>query len=679
MMNNPFPQIEILPNQEPFNNPGTPRRPWYTVRRLIVFAFVFALSAIISLSFVYSRPALYRSYASLLTVAQTAIDQKSSEADIQHVTIQRQILTGQELLGETLTRLDQSLQENATDSELSSTHLNTAELRQMLTVEAVPETNLVELAAISYQAEILVPLINAWIDVYLERRSDEIRQTTGLTIKVLQEELAGLEAKIIIKRAELENFRRVNEITSLGRKNIFENQTLARFKGLNKSLNDASEAAVKAKARLDAVNKAISQGRAVVPREDKRGMQGLELRLQQLREQLADFDEKYTREYLALNPNLNVLPQQIKELEKEIRKKRSYGKSIVLTDAEQEYNAAKQALGEIKRQLGAHRQKATEFSSKFSEHESLLSDMEGLELLQRSTQERLAQIEAKQAEKFPQVKVIERAFFPREPFSPEYTRDAIIAVISSIVLGLLSVWIVEFLTRKEEQMSSISISGIDLYGNPAPGLNSHYQQGNERLNQSSPQALQHEQKYALELEQGLLRELRVNEIDALLEAADIKGKQLVFLLLSGLSLPEIAGLTREDMDCTQGIINIKGENSRMQTLNSALKGLFEHIEPCPAWNKNQQPVAADTLAAVLVYATADAGLTEPQDINAAAITHAYIIYLVKQGIRLSELENIFGYIAPTALSKYSRYSPEKRGLPAAEINMLYPSLARFID
>lgn len=678
-MNNAFPQIEILPNQEPFKRQNLPHKPWYTLRRLMVFMIVFVLSAMMSLAFVYSRPALYRSYASLLTVAQTAIDQKSGGADVQHVAIQRQILTGQELLGETLIRLDEYLQENATDSELLSRHLNTTELRQMLTVEAVPETNLIELAAVSYQAEMLLPLINSWIDVYLERRLAEIRQTTGLTVEVLLEELAGLESKIIIKRTELDDFRRVNEITSLGRGNIFENQSLARFKGLNKSFNAASDEAIKATAKLDAVKKAIAQGRAVVPSEDARGMQSLEVRLQQLREKLSDFDKKYTREYLALNPNLNVLPQQIKELEKQIRKQRRYGKSIVLTDAEQNYHAAQLALREIKRQLNIHKLKATDFSSKFSQHESLLRDMEGLELLQRNAQERLAQIEAKQTEKFPQVKVIERAFFPSEPFSPNYTRDAIIAVVVSLLLGLLSVWIVEFLTRKEEQMSSISISSIDLYGNPTPGLNSHYQQQNERLYQSSPESLQHEQKYALELDQGLLRELRLNEIDALLEAADIKGKQLVALLLSGLSLTEIASLTRDDIDCTYDTINIKGENTRTQKLTPVLKGLFEHIEPRPAWNKNQQPATADMLAAVLVYTTADAGLAEPEDINAAAITHAYIIYLVKQGIRLSELENIFGYITPTALSRYSRYSSEKRGLPATEINMLYPSLARFID
>ena len=90
-MDNAFPQIKILPNQAPFNQSELPQKPWYTVRRLLVFTIIFVLSAIVSLGYVYSRPALFRSYATLLTVAQTAIDQQRSEADIQHVAIQRQI------------------------------------------------------------------------------------------------------------------------------------------------------------------------------------------------------------------------------------------------------------------------------------------------------------------------------------------------------------------------------------------------------------------------------------------------------------------------------------------------------------------------------------------------------------------------------------------------------------
>ncbi|RLA19481.1 MAG: integrase [Gammaproteobacteria bacterium] len=669
-MDNALPELQVLPHQTPYNRAGPLPAPWYRSTRLIVFCIVFTLSLIISLGYVYSRPALYRSYATLLTVAQTAIDQQSSDADIQHVAIQRQILTGQELLDETLLRLDQSAQQGDS-AAFDSSELSIAKLRRMLTVQAVPETNLVELAAIGYQAEILAPIINTWIDIYLQRRADEVKQSTGLTLETLREELAGLDTKILIKREELKYFREVNEITSLGRDNLFENQSLARFKALNRSFNKASEEAIKTKAQLDAINKAIGRGKTVVPAEDKKGMRVLELRLQKLREQLAEFDKKYTREYLALNPNLNVLPKQIQDLENEIQSKRNFGQNIALSDAQQNYYAAQQSLRVIKKQLDDHKQKATEFSSKFAEHESLLTDMQGLEKLQRETQERMIQIEAKQAEKFPQVKIIERAFFPRKPFSPDYAQNAIIAAIGSFILGLFSVWAVEYLTRREEHKASISISGLNIYADAAPGLINRYQQQNEQLTSTPPQSLQHEQ--SPKLEDDLPTELSAQTLDTLLEAADIKTRQLVCLLLSGLTLDDISRLEKEHINFDNDTISVKGEEQRTISIAPALTALFKQAPRCPAWKKNQN-TSVEMLKAILVYAAIDAGFSGEQNINAESISHSYIVFLVKQGVRLSELEQITGYTDPTTLSKYTRYSPVKRGLALTEINLIHPAL-----
>ena len=97
-----------------------------------------------------------------------------------------------------------------------------------------------------------------------------------------------------------------------------------------------------------------------------------------------------------------------------------------------------------------------------------------------------------------------------------------------------------------------------------------------------------------------------------------------------------------------------------------------------AWN-NKQAVSIETLKAILVYASVDAGLINMQKVTSEALTYTYIMYLVKQGIRLSELDQITGYIDPDELSKYSRYSPEKRGLPITDIDLIYPSLTVYID
>ncbi len=670
-MNNTQPQIDMFSGQQYSQNTSINTPPWYRSRRLLVFMLVFLISLGISLTYVYGRPAVYKSYATLLTVAPTAIDRQSDDADIQHVAIQKQLLTGNMILEEILQRLNQVKSEILSPDEqklLSS--LTVSDIRNMLNVQAVPETNLVELSAVGNSPKIIMNLVNTWIDVYLEKRAEDIRHTTGTTIKALQEELAGLEQQIVLKRADLEQFRSHNNITSLDRKNVFENQSLARFKALNHSFNQMTEDKIRAKAHLDAVKKAISEGKIIIPDEDKRGMQVLELRLQKLKEKLAAFDRKYTRSYLALYPNMNVLPGQIKELEREIRQKRDYGQVIVLNNAEQEYNAATQALEEITRQLELHKQEATEFSSKFAEYESLLNALEGLQKLQRLANERLVQIEAKQAENFPQVKVIERAFLAHEPIRPEYTRDALISLAGSFVLGLFFVWIIEFLTRKESDTPTVSISGVNMYNTP-PGIINNVR---DSVAYNSPQTL--EQEEIKSLEQSLPEELSSSEITNLLQTADLKGRQIIALLLSGLSLQEIVNLKQDDINFTENTITVRGAENRTVVLQPALKHWFKQSDIIPAWNNGKDSVTEKTLKAILTYSIVDAGM-DPERITEDTLLHSYIMYLVRQGIRLSELISIIGVRDPVLLAQYSRYSPEQKGLAVSDINLLYPSLSEY--
>lgn len=676
-MDNTFPQIDRLPPSSSFNHnipPQLPPEPWYRGHRFVIFILTFVISAILTLGYVFSRSALYRSHATLLTVAQTAIDQQSGDADIQHVAIQRQTLRSKELLERTLVRLSKVKETVDFFSNFSD-----ADLRQMLTVEVVPNTNLLELAAIGSEPDMLAPLINTWVEVYLGQRVSDIKQTTGVTINIIKEELLGLRGKILSKRGALEVFRERNEITSLSRDNIFENQSLATFKGLIESRGKASEEVIKAKARLDTVKRSIALGKVVVPNEDQRVMRGLELRLQGLREQLSEVDKKYTREYLALNPSLNVIPLQVEELQEQIRRKRQYGKNIVLSDAEQAYDAAKQSLGAIQEQLDEHKEEAANFSAKFSEHETMLAEMESLVLLRRSAQERLVQVETRLAEKFPQVTVIEPAFPASKPFSPNYMRDASIATIASLLLGLLVVWIVSFLTKKEMPIPPVSVTNNHLYKDITPeGLGGYSQSDRDLLAQNSPQSLGQSQANQIEqIEQIEQRELSLQEVEHLLDASDRRAKQLICLLLSGLSLEEIAELTQHNIDLEKKVVIVPGDNHRLIQLGRVISTLFGgNAQPCPAWSKGER-VSTEMLQSILIYAVIDAGLKNPKSITASSISYSYVLYLVRQGVRLSEVEEIVGSIEPIELSRYSRFSPEKRGLSLADISLLYPALKKY--
>ena len=590
----------------------------------------------------------------MLNSAMTAIDQASSTVDHQHVLIQKQFLLGQNVLAETLLRLKSSTASNAVHQ------LKVADIRSFLQVEPVVNTNLVEIRAEGNDPEFLSQLIDTCIDVYLDARAEQVKKLTTVTASMIISELAGLYDKKSAKRTELENFAKVNGISSTER---VDNEPLAKLNGLNDSLNKASEEEIKSKAFLDAVKLAISRNEALVPEQEQGSLQDLEKRLLELKEKLAEFDKKYTREYLAKQPSLKMIPEQIKTIEAEINHKLEYGKQIILTEAKNNYAAAKQTVIEIRSQLDEHKKQSAEFSSKFTQYEALKTDLDGLEKLYRDTQERLVQVQTSHKEEYPQVTVINRAYSSKDPVRPDYNRDALIALLVSLFFSLFVVWIVEFLTRKEQPHSAISLNRIHMYQGGAADLLDHHQ-GEYLFTDPSP---------THSLSSSLFRELSVHQMKILLDAANLKGKQIIALLLTGLSLDEAASLKAEQLDFHKATITISGSAPRTLALNSALKALFARSGNRPVWDTDKS-VSSNDLAAVLLCSAVDSGLDAPCEITSEAIRHSYIAYLIRQGIRLNDLEQITGYLEPAEISEYSFYPTVQKDHGIDHIELVHPAL-----
>ncbi|SFU44078.1 Uncharacterized protein involved in exopolysaccharide biosynthesis [Nitrosomonas eutropha] len=622
--------------------------------RLVIFTVVFLSCLLLSLGVVFLQPAIYQSYATLLTVAKTAIDQASREADIQHVTIQKQVLLGPELLTETASRL-----RKGSDTE-AGVDLTPATIRDMLDVRPITDTNLVEMVAEGDDPALLPHLINTWIDVYLDARAEEVARSKGSTIQMMQEELAALTAKIEQKRLELEQFRKHNEIITTERQ---DNEALARLKGLTDSLNKASEEEVKAKARLDTIRKSIERGQVVVPTEDTRTLSALEKRAQELREQLEELDRQYTREYMALTPSLKVIPDKLRALDDEIQQIRHKGQSVVISEAEQNYAAALQATHSIQEQLDQHRQKAAEFTARFTEHDALKSDLEELEQLYRDTQSRLAQVEAQHTGRYPYVDVIERAFLPHHPIRPDYLWNAMIVTLASLLLGLVAIWIFEFLMHKEQEKLAIHLSDIHLHNQ------SNLPHSALSIPPSAPANLLREPVQALE--HIKIDEYTPRQIDELFHAANAKEKQLLIFLLSGLTPDEIANLQNDDVDLENNLLTIKNIFTRTIPLHPALAALYSKYGYCltdPAGNRLNR----EDLEALLTCLQIDADLLITSRISAETLRQTYILYLIRQGMRLADLEPVVGYTSPTELSEYGAYAPPGTRHPIEAINLFYP-------
>jgi integrase len=318
----------------------------------------------------------------------------------------------------------------------------------------------------------------------------------------------------------------------------------------------------------------------------------------------------------------------------------------------------------LRQELDDHKQKATEFTARFAEHEALIEDLARLEELYRLAEERLVQIETKNREKYPQVMVVEWAFMPTKPIWPHYMRDAGFVVAGSLLIALLMVWLVDYLTPKREAQHPPSPIDITIY--PGEGAAA-------AIGQSTPDTML-ESNSSPALESPPARELTEQEISSLYNAADSTTKQLIFLLLNGVSAKELLLIEREHIDLDNGKITVPGHSQRDLQFPAAISELFSKDgEPVFGWKESNEIILdREELDARLQLAALDGKLPGSEQIIAQDLRHTYISYLVRQGVRLSELEQIVGKMPSKVLLSYRQFLPAESDKPLKEICTIYP-------
>ncbi len=633
-------QHEYRISQNGFHNPPMvkSRRP----RRWLVFLSVFLPCILITQSYIFSQPAIYQSIATVLTVAPTDIDQASATADTEHVSIQKQLLLGTAILEKTLSRLNQA----STDS----TTWTIDELRSFLSVEPVPDTNLVQLRAEGPEPKSLQRAINAWIESYLQGRAEFIAEHTEKVTISINDELLRIERQVNEKRNQLDLFRQQNSIVST---DSSDNQAHARLQGLNKSLNAALEDEVKAKAKLDAIRDAVSRGKNVVPEADTQSLAVLMQQAEKLREQLAEIEAQYTQEYIALKPNLRRVKEQLTEIESKIAEKLRDGKNFAEQEAENNYSAARQAVLAIQLQMEEHKKRASDYTTQFAKHQALQQELLKLETLQQETKQRLIEIDVKQRQKYPQVDVVDWATLPEKPIRPDYWQQSALAFGGCLTLALLAAFIVDYLNREPLDVAPITLAGIHLHHDPRAMLD---------VSQQSPPSLDHSPLKALALELPD-RELSKQEAVALYQAAETSTQLIIALLLNGLSVNDIANLSAANIDRQQQKIQFVGQRSI--TMSQYVAELLASEKLSFDWPSKEE------IDALICCAAIDSRLDAPEQINADTLRYTYLLFLIHQGIKLADLTKIVGALPSSRLLELSRFSPAQAGLSLEQINLDY--------
>lgn len=423
---------------------------WHGRMRRRVFVRTALAVLLAGVLFTLLQPTHYESTATVLMSAPTAIDEQLLEADVQGVAIQRRTLLGSEITRRLVDVL-------SSDYAISFTAL---ELRAMLDVRPVPETNLLELAATGPEPEQLPPLVDSWIEVYTGVRARDIEARKAQTLTEVDDELTGLSSRLEAARDALETYRRENDIISMERQ---ENAVLSRLDGLNAALNRAIEEEIRSKSYLDTLRASLAAGARVVPESERSDVTAMSQSLADLRARLEELRARYTDDYIRKAPQLRDIPEQISQLEEELGRAYAKGSQAELNNAERAYQSARASVADLENRLEEHKAAVAEFNTLYSKHEALVEDLVRLEELNRETQARQVQIAVSQVEQYPQVSVIDWPAAEAERLGPPYALLLGGSVLVAIGAGIFGVWLYSYLNPRPAASQFVTLSGVTLY------------------------------------------------------------------------------------------------------------------------------------------------------------------------------------------------------------------------
>lgn len=616
----------------PNGRPNIPRRRWQ------IFLSIFLLSSLISQSYIFLQSATYESTATVLTTAATNIDQTTSVADLQHVSIQQQILLSSEIMLKTAERLN--LMKTESDD------FTAENLRNLFSLTPETGTNLLHLHARGTKPKKLQIAVNAWIDSYLQIRAAFISENTEKLSRDIQQQLQVIEQQVLGKRQEIEQFRDQHNIVSTDSPN---NEVHARLQGLNNALNSAQEEEIKTKAKLDTLAGAISRNEIVVPDAESQSLTVLQQQAEKLREQLAAIQAQYTKEYIELNPNLRKTREQLAEIESKITEKLENGKIYVLQEAENNYAAAREAVISIKTQLEAHKKLAAQYTSDFSEFQALRQELLKLETFQQETKQRLVDITVKQRENYPQVSVVDWASLPEKPISPDYLKESLLGLAICLAIALVSVMIMDYLNHESVMPVPLILEENHL-GHAHTSLDISDQHNRVLLDPIKTLSIDE-----------LPKELTYKEVLMIYQAAEPVIKGVIKLIFNGLSLAEILSLNGADLNFETMTIFIPGQ--RNLTMTESVAEWFTSENTVTIWPSESE------IKTLFCCAAIDSGMPQPEQISLETLRYTYMLFLLRQGIRLAELTKIFGNLSPSQLGVGASFP--KANLHIDEIKLDY--------
>lgn len=636
-------------------------------RRILIFFSVFLLCLLVSLSYTFMRSAIYMANARVqITPAARLVASDIAEVQdgAQAFLLEAQILTSRPLLEKVVKRLQEMGHLKTLDADPVRT------LERMLTVKPVEGSQVVQLQAQGAEQVLVAPLLKAVIDAYRDEQVVAGNAASQSQLVETRHKVDVIESTVAEKKKALESLKLRSNIVSGERD---ENQTLSRLKGLGTSLSEATDREATADGRVQAIEQAIAAGRRAPQAKDHPTVAAIEWRLSQMKEEWRALERQFTPTYLDMDADARSLRTRMNNLEEQLEVERQKSQQMALADAREELSSVRAAKQRLQQQLADDKQGVQAFSRRFSDYQAMQEELQGLEKMRQTAKEKLLALESSESARRPRILVFEPPVTPDAPWRPLYWRDAGISLAASLVLGFLAVWFVEFFNRTEPQPQGAATVIV-----PQPWMAMaqplRAQLGAEVV--PEPISGGHDIR---SLNSPAPRELRPDEVESLLETAAPENLPLLACLLCGLSADEAVSLQLQHVNTTMGTLTVPGESSRVLPLPKILRDLAA-TRPSNAPDSALflkamgRPLDTEDVNSVATSSAYDANLAQPQSVTPATLRHTYIAFLVRQGLRFSELGDLVGRLNPAYFNMLAPLIPDAQRVSIDSVERLLPAL-----
>jgi succinoglycan biosynthesis transport protein ExoP len=616
MPNHPFTNAGIDPSE--FQHKTFQKRKW----QMLIATFLLIL--ITANAVIWIQPPLYQSQAILHFSYASQTKQEFAELAQRQITLHQQRMKSNNVLSLVAKELEQS--------QMLIIDVHT--LFDTLAVEASLTGRIITLKANGSDPQILKPIIDAWIKVYLQLVASETQINNTDELLVADQQLELLELKITEQTQRLQSFAGQNNITSLERD---ENRVLSQTKNLGVYFDQAMAEQAQTQALLDSLVESINNGESIIRPMDKAQIDAIKLSLQEVNANLSALSEKYTQAYLERDQA--IVAQQQKSLQLQVLLEEQIQTSQVFSQNLEQYKRLDDALKALQTQaqMLKNQQVAQQVSKPFDANISL----------------------------------VEPAFIPDFAIGPNYSLYSLISLIAAVIVAVLALLLYAFIFKQKGSDSSSHFVLIprQARANDYPIIG-HSQNG--QLAAPDPRLSSAPVKISSASQS--LRLLNIDESQILFSVANNQGKALVGLILSGVSVDELSFIKKGDFSQDYSMLQINNQCSRIINIQ---KKLAEVLQTLCNNLTNEQTVWSNTksqedFVQLLVNIGHDAQIAFPEQLSLDVLRHAYLTYLASQGARLNDIEQVAGYTSPSDLALYRNVNQQGKLLDLEQVQTQYP-------